>query len=84
MNSIFRLFNIRILATLLMAFSSGLPFSLSGATLQAWFAKDGVSIITIGVLGLVGLPYVFKFLWAPLMDRYSLPWLGRRRVAHIE
>ena len=47
--------------------------------LQAWLSVSGVDIATIGFLSLVGLPYTFKFLWAPLMDRFDLPWLGRRR-----
>jgi PAT family beta-lactamase induction signal transducer AmpG len=47
--------------------------------MQAWLTADGVDIATIGFLSLVGLPYTFKFLWAPLMDRFEPPWLGRRR-----
>ncbi|MDP9045794.1 MAG: MFS transporter [Pseudomonadota bacterium] len=47
--------------------------------MQAWLSLSGVDIATIGFLSLVGLPYTFKFLWAPLMDRFELPWLGRRR-----
>ena len=47
--------------------------------MQAWLSADGVDIATIGFLSLVGLPYTFKFLWAPLMDRFEPPWLGRRR-----
>ena len=47
--------------------------------MQAWLSVSGVDIATIGFLSLVGLPYTFKFLWAPLMDRFELPWLGRRR-----
>ena len=43
------------------------------------FTLDGLDLKTIGFLSLVGLPYTFKFLWAPLMDRFDLPWLGRRR-----
>ena len=69
----------RILAVLLMSFASGLPFNLTGFTLQAWLASEGLNIKTIGIFSLVGLPYVFKFLWAPLLDRYLPPLLGRRR-----
>jgi PAT family beta-lactamase induction signal transducer AmpG len=47
--------------------------------MQAWLSADGIDIATIGFLSLVGLPYTFKFLWAPLMDRFEPPWLGRRR-----
>ncbi|MDQ5849172.1 MAG: MFS transporter [Pseudomonadota bacterium] len=69
----------KILLLLLLGFSSGLPLALTGATLQAWLAVEGVDIKTIGWFALVGQPYVYKFLWAPLMDRYRLPFLGRRR-----
>jgi PAT family beta-lactamase induction signal transducer AmpG len=69
----------RIVAVLLMSFASGLPFNLSGFALQAWLASEGVDLKTIGIFSLVALPYIFKFLWAPLLDRYLPPVLGRRR-----
>ncbi|MDE2090703.1 MAG: MFS transporter [Gammaproteobacteria bacterium] len=71
--------NRRIGITLLLGFSSGLPLALSGSTLQAWMATLHVDIATIGLFSLVGLPYSLKFLWAPFMDRYVPPFLGRRR-----
>jgi PAT family beta-lactamase induction signal transducer AmpG len=52
---------------------------LTGQAMQAWLSMEGLDVATIGFLSLVGLPYTFKFLWAPLMDRFDLPWLGRRR-----
>ena len=69
----------RLAAVLFLGFASGLPLSLTGQAMQAWLTVDGVDIATIGFLGLVGMPYTFKFLWAPLMDRFEPPWLGRRR-----
>jgi PAT family beta-lactamase induction signal transducer AmpG len=73
-------FRSRSVATLLLlGFASGLPLALTGGTLQAWMTVSGVDIRTIGLFSLVGLPYTWKFLWAPLMDRYVPPWLGRRR-----
>lgn len=69
----------KIFLLLLLGFSSGLPLALTGATLQAWLAVEGVDLMTIGWFALAGQPYVYKFLWAPLMDRYTLPFLGRRR-----
>ncbi len=63
----------------MLGFASGLPLALTGQSMQAWLTADGIDIATIGFLSLVGLPYTFKFLWAPLMDRFELPWLGRRR-----
>jgi PAT family beta-lactamase induction signal transducer AmpG len=69
----------RGLIVAVLGFASGLPLALTGQALQAWLTLEGVDIATIGFLSLVGLPYTFKFLWAPLMDRFDLPWLGRRR-----
>ena len=66
-------------AITLLGFGSGLPVALSFSTLEAWCAVSGLSLKTIGAIKLVALAYVFKFLWAPLIDRYSLPILGRRR-----
>ena len=63
----------------MLGFASGLPLALTGQAMQAWLSADGIDIATIGFLSLVGLPYTFKFLWAPLMDRFEPPWLGRRR-----
>ncbi len=71
--------NRRIQTVLLLGFSSGLPLALTGSTLQAWFTQSGVDLLTIGSLSLLGLPYVWKFLWAPLLDRFTPPFLGRRR-----
>jgi MFS transporter, PAT family, beta-lactamase induction signal transducer AmpG len=62
-----------------LGFASGLPLALTGQAMQAWLTLEGLDIATIGFLSVVGLPYTFKFLWAPLMDRFELPWLGRRR-----
>ncbi|MBI5259376.1 MAG: MFS transporter [Burkholderiales bacterium] len=73
--ALYRLFVVGVLG-----FASGLPLALTGQALQAWLSVDGLDIATIGFLSLVGLPYTFKFLWAPLMDRFELwPALGRRR-----
>src|SRR3954469_5988029 len=69
----------RLIAVTVLGFASGLPLALTGQAMQAWLTADGVGIATIGFLSLVGLPYTFKFLWAPLMDRFELPGLGRRR-----
>lgn len=66
-------------AMLLLGFASGLPLPLTGGTLQAWLTMTGVDLTTIGFFSLVGVPYTIKFLWAPLMDRFVPPWLGRRR-----
>lgn len=62
-----------------LGFASGLPLALTSGTLQAWLTTAGVDLRTIGILTLVGLPYTLKFLWAPVMDRFVPPWLGRRR-----
>ncbi|ARP91994.1 MFS transporter [Bordetella genomosp. 9] len=64
---------------LALGFSSGLPLALTSGTLQAWATVAGVSLQDIGFLTLVGTAYTLKFLWAPLVDRYAVPLLGRRR-----
>lgn len=73
------MFSGRMLIALLMGFSSGLPLLLTGSVLQAWMKEEGVDLATIGVFALVGLPYTLKFLWAPVLDRYSPTLMGRRR-----
>lgn len=69
----------RVFPLLVLGFASGLPLALTGGTLQAWATLDGVSLQSIGFLTLIGSAYTLKFLWAPLVDRYSFPFLGRRR-----
>ena len=69
----------RLVVVAVLGFASGLPLALTGQAMQAWLSGEGLDVATIGFLSLVGLPYTFKFLWAPLMDRFELPWLGRRR-----
>jgi MFS transporter, PAT family, beta-lactamase induction signal transducer AmpG len=69
----------RIFFVLLLGFSSGIPLALIGSTLQAWMATEKVDLAVIGVFSLVGLPYTVKYLWAPVMDRFVPPFLGRRR-----
>lgn len=74
-------FSARMLVMFLTGFSSGLPLLLTGGTLQAWMTDSKVDLTVIGIFALVGLPYTLKFLWAPLMDRYTPSFrflLGRR------
>ncbi|HEV2264441.1 MAG TPA: AmpG family muropeptide MFS transporter [Stellaceae bacterium] len=67
----------RMLAILLMGFSSGLPLALTASTLAIWLKTAGVSLTAIGLFAEVGLAYNLKFLWAPAMDRVRLPLIGR-------
>lgn len=72
----------RVLIMTLLGFSSGLPFLLVGNTFGYWLADEKISLAAIGFLSWVGLAYSLKFLWAPILDRASLPLLeklGRRR-----
>ncbi len=69
----------KMLALLLLGFSSGLPLFLTSRTLQAWMTVEGVDLSVIGLFSLVALPYSLKVFWAPLVDRYVPPFLGRRR-----
>jgi PAT family beta-lactamase induction signal transducer AmpG len=69
----------KLAALLLLGFASGLPLFLTSRTLQLWMQDAKVDLAAITLFGLVGLPYSLKFLWSPLLDRFSLPFLGRRR-----
>jgi PAT family beta-lactamase induction signal transducer AmpG len=68
----------RVLIVTFLGFSSGLPLALSGSTLLAWMTEAGVNLRTIGLFALVGAPYTWKFLWAPLVDALHVPWLSRK------
>ena len=74
-----KVFSLRMLSMLLVGYASGLPLLLIGSTLQAWMKDEGVDLTAIGMVSLIGLPYVFKILWAPLLDRYKLPFFSRRK-----
>lgn len=67
----------RVLAILFLGFSSGLPLALTGQTLSVWLKEDGLSLRAIGLFAMVGLPYVLKFVWAPMFDAVNVPVLGR-------
>jgi MFS transporter, PAT family, beta-lactamase induction signal transducer AmpG len=71
----------KMAALIFLGFASGLPFNLigNGKAFQAWMTASGVDLTTIGLFSMVGLPYSLKFLWAPVLDRYVPPILGRRR-----
>lgn len=73
----------RVLIMLLIGFGSGLPFFLVGNTLGLWLGENNVELAAIGFISWVGLAYSLKFLWAPFIDRFDVPflgnWLGRRR-----
>lgn len=71
--------NKRLLIVFLLGFSSGLPLSLLTTTLQAWYSVSGMSVLATGMLSLVGLPYLYRIFWGPILDRYELCALGRRR-----
>jgi PAT family beta-lactamase induction signal transducer AmpG len=60
-------------------FASGLPLYLLLNLLPAWLRTEGISLKAIGLFALIQFPYTWKFLWSPFLDRYALPWLGRRR-----
>ena len=73
------LFNRRMLICVFIGFSAGLPLYLLINLLPAWLRSEGVDLKAIGLFALIQLPYTWKFLWSPLMDRFGLPVLGRRR-----
>lgn len=69
----------RFLVLVLLGFASGLPLFLTGSTLKGWMTDEKLSLGTIGLFSFVSLPYSLKVFWAPLLDRYAMPALGRRR-----
>ena len=74
-----QLFTKRMLICVFTGFASGLPLFLLFNLVPAWLRSEQVDLKTIGLFALIQFPYNWKFLWAPLVDRYALPWLGRRR-----
>jgi MFS transporter, PAT family, beta-lactamase induction signal transducer AmpG len=78
--SLIKVFESRKMAALIfLGFASGLPLFLTSKALQAWMTTAGVSTGVIGLFSIVALPYSLKFIWAPLFDRFRLPFLGHRR-----
>ena len=73
------LFNRRMLICVFTGFSSGLPLYLLINLLPAWLRSEQVDLRSIGLFALIQLPFTWKFVWAPLLDRYALPFFGRRR-----
>jgi PAT family beta-lactamase induction signal transducer AmpG len=73
------LFNPRMLICIFTGFSSGLPLYFTFTMIPAWLKDENISLSTIGLFSLIGLPYTWKFLWSPIMDRLTPPFLGRRR-----
>lgn len=71
--------NRKMLVIFMLGFSSGLPLALISGTLQAWFKTSGASIVLIGFITLIGQPHAYKFLWAPLLDRFTPTSLIDRR-----
>jgi PAT family beta-lactamase induction signal transducer AmpG len=79
MSVIRQLFTRRMLICVFTGFSSGLPLYLLFNLLPAWLRSEHVDLKTIGLFALIQFPYTWKFIWSPLLDRYALPILGRRR-----
>ena len=71
--------NRRMLICVFTGFTSGLPLYVLIQLVPAWLRVEGVGLAEIGFFALIGFPYTWKFLWSPIMDRYTLPFLGRRR-----
>jgi PAT family beta-lactamase induction signal transducer AmpG len=71
--------NRRMLICIFTGLASGMPLYVLFQLVPVWLSEGGVSLVEIGLFSLVGIPYTWKFLWAPLMDRFVPPFLGRRR-----
>src|SRR3954471_5030255 len=73
------LFNRRMLICVFTGFASGLPLYILINLLPAWLRSEHVDLKSIGLFALIQLPFTWKFVWSPLMDRYAIPVFGRRR-----
>lgn len=69
----------KILIATLLGISSGMPLFVLYQTIPAWLRDSGIDLSSIGLFHLIGIPYTLKFLWAPFLDNYSIPFLGHRR-----
>jgi PAT family beta-lactamase induction signal transducer AmpG len=74
-----QIFTRKMLICIFTGFSSGLPLYILISLIPAWLRSEQVDLATIGFFALTGLPYTWKFLWSPLLDRFVPPFLGRRR-----
>lgn len=79
MNMFHKILNRKMFAVMCLGLASGVPLGVVITLIQSWFTDAQIDIKTIGLISLVQFPYTFKFLWSPLMDRYQLPFLGRRQ-----
>ena len=79
MSVVGQLFTRRMLICVFTGFSSGLPLYLLFNLVPAWLRSEHVDLKTIGLFALIQFPYTWKVFWSPLLDRYALPMLGRRR-----
>ena len=68
----------QILIFLFLGFSCGLPYNLLGYSLSLWLKDIGVALSVVGLFSLVFLPYSFKFLWAPFVDRFNVPYVSKK------
>ena len=69
----------KMLTILCLGIAAGIPLGIVLTVLQAWMTKSGIKLATVGLAALVQMPYTWKFVWSPLMDRFVPPFLGRRR-----
>ena len=74
-----KMLNRKMLTILFLGLAAGIPFGIVVTVLQAWMTESGIDLKTVGLAVLVQVPYTWKFLWSPLMDRFVPPFLGRRR-----
>src|SRR5512146_99723 len=78
-SSLGKMLNRKMLTILFLGLASGIPLGIVLTVLQAWMTKSGIDLKTVGLAVLVQMPYTWKFVWSPLMDRFVPPFLGRRR-----
>ena len=73
------IFNRRMLICIFTGFTSGLPLYLLFQLVPGWLRMEGIGLAEIGFFALIQFPFTWKFVWSPIIDRYTLPFLGHRR-----
>lgn len=69
----------KMFSMLILGYASGLPLMLTASSLLLWYKDSGIDTQNISLLTLIAVPYTFKYLWAPFLDKVNIPWLGRRK-----
>ena len=70
-------FSKKIFVIFLMGIASGIPLYMVLSTLLIWLTRENIEIATVGLFALTQIPWSLKFLWAPFVDTYKIPFLTK-------